>query len=70
MEFGCVAIEEGAVGLGDGDDLDFRAIEGMGEEAVGVAVHESGDGYAEWRLGVERRRRHGGEEKRDRDCAA
>ena len=67
MEFGCVAIEEGAVGFGDGDDLDFRPVEGMGEEAVGVAVHESGDGYAEWMLGVDGESggiERGGEEKR------
>ena len=47
MKFCGVAVEEGTVGFGDGYDLDVGAIEGVGEEAVGVAVDQAGDDYAE-----------------------
>ena len=66
MEFGGVATEESAVGFGDGDDLDFRAVEGMGEEAVGVAVNQARDDDAERGLGVGGRR-WGDEEQSDCD---
>ncbi len=56
-------IEERAVWFGDGDDLNVRAVEGVGEEAVGVAVNESGDGDAERWLGVGEKGR--GEQKRE-----
>ena len=70
MEFGGVAIEQGAVGFGDGDDLDFRAVEGMGEEAVGVAVNQARDDDAERGLGVGARE-CGDEEESDCDyCGA
>ncbi len=66
MKFCGVAIEDGAIGFSDGDDLDFWAIERMGEEAVGMAVNEAGDDDAEGRLGVSGRE-HDGEQERDCD---
>jgi len=52
MEFCGVVIEESTVRFGDGYDLDFWTIEGMGEEAVGVTVDQTGDDYAERWFGV------------------
>jgi len=69
MKFCGVAIEDRAVWFSDGDDLDFWAIERVGEEAVGVSVNESGDDYAEGRLGVSGRE-HDGEQKCDCDKCA
>jgi hypothetical protein len=45
-------IEERAVGFGDCHDLDVGTIDGVGEEAVSVAVDQAGDGYTEGRFGV------------------
>jgi hypothetical protein len=52
MKFCSVSIEENPVGFRNGYDLDFGAIQGMGEEAFGVAVNQARDGYAKRRFGV------------------
>jgi hypothetical protein len=52
MEFRGVLIEERVVGLGDSDDLDVGAVEGVGEESLRVAVNEPGNGDTERRFGV------------------
>ena len=51
MELRGVLIEKGAVSFGDGNDLDIRAVEGVGEESLGVAVYEAGHGDPERRPG-------------------
>jgi hypothetical protein len=62
VEFCGVVIEERAVRFGDGDDLRVGAVEGVGEEAVGVAVDEAGDCDAEGRFAV------GAEDEGEEEC--
>ena len=69
MEFCGVAIEDGAVGFSDGDDLDVGAIKRVREEAVSVAVNQAGDDDPERRFGVNGRERDG-EQKCDCDLCA